>query len=190
MKQPRTKRRKGKIMKRKLLEDMGLTKEQVDQIMEENGKDITREQNIADKYKKDLEDVQEKLKSFDGVNPEELNGKITSLTADLENTKKSYESQIESMRFNTNLESRINAMKPKSAKAVMAFLDVDALMKSKNQDADIDKALETVKKEQNYLFDSDASARRVVSGTDTTGTDNSDRKAAANEAFRSLMRNE
>ena len=31
-------------MKRKFLEDMGLTKEQVDSIMDENGKDIDDEQ--------------------------------------------------------------------------------------------------------------------------------------------------
>jgi archaellum component FlaC len=176
-------------MRRKFLEDMGLTKEQIDQIMEENGKDITREQGVANTYKTQLEDVEGKLKAFDGVDVKDLQGKVTALTNDLNTTKSTYESQIADMQFSSALEGKISALKPRNIKAVMAMLDVDNLKKSKNQDTDITVALEAVKKNNGYLFEESKTAPRVVTGNQTT-TDNADKKAAANEAFRSLLKSE
>ncbi len=171
-------------MQRKILEDMGLTKEQVDQIMAENGKDITREQGVANTYKTQLDDVQGKLKAFDGVDVKDLQGKVTTLTNDLNTTKSTYESQIADMQFTSALEGKVSVLKPRNAKAVMALLDVETLKKSKNQDADITAALDALKKDNGYLFEDAKASPRVVTGTQTT-TDNTDKKAAANEAFRS-----
>ena len=70
-------------MKRKFLEDMGLSKEQVDSIMDENGRDIEAMKSERDNYKSQLTTAQETLKSFEGVNVQELQGKITKLTADM-----------------------------------------------------------------------------------------------------------
>jgi hypothetical protein len=176
-------------MQRKFLEDMGLTKEQVDQIMGENGKDITREKGVADTYKTQLDGIQEKLKAFEGVDVKDLQGKVTTLTTELNNTKSTYESQIADMQFNTALESRVSALKPKNIKAVMALLDVENLKKSKNQDTDISSALESLKKDNDYLFEESKPTPRVVTGTQTT-TDNTDKNAAANAAFRALLRPE
>jgi hypothetical protein len=185
----RKKRNGGNNMQRKLLEDMGLSKEQIDQIMAENGKDITREQGVANTYKTQLDDVQGKLKAFDGVDVKDLQGKITTLTNDLNTTKSTYESQITDMQFNSALEGKISALKPKNIKAVMALLDVDNLKKSKNQDTDITAAIEVLKKDNGYLFEEAKANPRVVTSTQTT-TDNTDKKAAANEAFRSLFKSE
>ena len=176
-------------MQRKFLEDMGLTKEQIDQIMAENGKDINREQGVANTYKTQLDGVQEKLKDFEGVDVKDLQGKVTALTDELNNTKSTYENQITDMRFTAALEGKISALKPRNAKAVMALLDVENLKKSKNQDADIAAALEAVKKDNGYLFDEGKASPRVVTSTQTT-TDNTDKKAAANDAFRSLFKSE
>ena len=59
-------------MKRKFLEDMGLSKEQVDSIMDENGRDIEAMKSERDNYKSQLTTAQETLKSFEGVNVQEL----------------------------------------------------------------------------------------------------------------------
>ncbi len=176
-------------MQRKFLKDMGLTDEQIDQIMSENGKDITREQGVTNTYKTQLDDVQGKLKAFDGVDVKDLQGKVTALTGELNTTKSTYESQIADMRFTAALEGKVSALKPRNTKAVMALLDVDNLKKSKNQDTDIAAALEIIKKDNGYLFEESRSTPKVVTGTQTT-TDNTDKKAAANEAFRSLFKSE
>ncbi|QHQ61385.1 hypothetical protein Ana3638_11880 [Anaerocolumna sedimenticola] len=176
-------------MQRKFLKDMGLTDEQIEQIMKENGNDITREQGVANTYKTQLTELEEKLKAFDGVDVSKLKGEIATLTSDLTNTKATYESQIADMQFTSALESKVSALKPRNTKAVMALLDVENLKKSKNQDTDIIAALEALKKDNGYLFEESKSNPRVVTSTQTT-TDNTDKKAAANEAFRSLFKSE
>lgn len=185
------KRRKdGFIMKRKFLEDLGIEKDIVDKIMAENGIDITREQTVTNGYKKQLDDALTKLKNFEGVDVTELQDKIAALNNELASTKTSYESEIETMKFTTALESKISAMGPKNTKTVMALLDTESLKSSKNQDADITAALEKIKSENDYLFEASVSTPRVVAATSTTTVENSDKKAAANEAFRALLKNE
>ncbi|MFV0344216.1 MAG: phage scaffolding protein [Anaerocolumna sp.] len=176
-------------MQRKILEDMGLTKEQIDQIMIENGKDITREKGVADTYKTQLGEVEEKLKDFDGVDVKDLKGQISTLTTNLTNAKANYDTQIADMQFTAALEGKVSALKPRNSKAVMALLDVDNLKKSKNQDTDITAALEALKKDNGYLFEESKSNPRVVTSNQTT-TDNTDKKNAANDAFRSLFKSE
>ena len=177
-------------MQRKMLEDMGLTKEQIDQIMGENGKDIEAQKSVTTQYKNQLDEVQTKLDGFKDVNVADLQGKIATLTNDLATTKQTYEAQIDSMKFQTALESKLSGAKAKNVKAVMALLDVEALKKSKNQDTDITEAIEALKKENGYLFGEETTTPRVVTGTHTDVVATADKKAAANEAFRSLLRSQ
>ena len=72
----------------------------------------------------------------------------------------------------------------------MPFLDVEALKSSKNQDKDIRAAFDGIVKEQGYLFESNKKVPYVVSSTPGPmqgGTNPDDKKARANEAFRSLF---
>ena len=57
------------------------------------------------------------------------------------------------MQFESSLKEAIAAAKGKSAKAIAALLDVPSLKQSKNQAEDIKKALEGLKKDNDYLFD-------------------------------------
>ena len=70
-------------MQRKFLEGLGLEKEVVDKIMVANGTDIENLKADRDEYKRQLGEAQKTLKSFEGVDIEELQGKITKLTEDL-----------------------------------------------------------------------------------------------------------
>lgn len=174
-------------MKRKFLEDMGLTKEQVDSIMDENGKDIEAMKAERDNYKSQLDTAQTMLKSFEGVNVQELQGKVTKLTADLAAKDTEYQKQIADRDFNDLLKETAATFNPRDLKAVMPFLDIDKLKASKNQAADIKSALETVKKDNSYLFQ-DTKIPRVVSTTPGSGgAGTEDTKTRANEALRSIL---
>ena len=174
-------------MKRKFLEDMGLTKEQVDSIMTENGKDIEAVKTERDNYKTQLETAQTTLKSFEGVNVQELQGKVTQLTNDLAAKDAAYQKQIADRDFNDLLKNTAAEFKPRDLKAVMPFLDVEKLKGSKNQEADIKSALEAVKKDNAYLFQ-DVKIPRVVSSTSGPGGEGTeDTKTRANEALRSIL---
>ena len=174
-------------MKRKFLEDMGLTKEHVDGIMDENDKDIEAVKAERDTYKTQLETAQATLKSFEGVNISELQGKVTQLTADLAAKDAEHQKQLADRDFNDLLKSTAESFKPRDIKAVMPFLDVEKLKASKNQEADIKAAMEAVKKDNAYLFQDTRIPRMVSSTPGPAGTATDDAKARANEALRSIF---
>ncbi len=146
-------------MKTESLKALGLTDEQIAAVMKENGLDIAAEQKKAtkleverDNYKAKLETAQETLKGFDGVDVNELKGKIDALTADLAKKDSEYKTKIADMEFNAVLDAAVSGSKAKNAKAVRALLDVDSIKASKNQSDDIKAAIEKVKSENDFLF--------------------------------------
>lgn len=174
-------------MKRKFLEDMGLTKEQVDGIMAENGNDIEAIKQERDTYKGQLDVAQSTLKTFEGVNLTELQGKVQTLTADLERERLNFQKQITDRDFDDLLKTTATNYKPRDMKAVMPFIDVEKLKGSKNQEADIKAAFEGVKKEKAYLFQ-DTQIPRVVAPTPGPGGENiEDTRTRANDALRSIL---
>ncbi|MDE5946333.1 MAG: phage scaffolding protein [Oscillospiraceae bacterium] len=144
-------------MQRKFLEDLGLEKDVVDKIITENTDDInnTKKKLEAerDNYKSQLETAQTALKDFEGIDVKELNSKIATLTADLAKKDSEYQSKIADMEFNSTLDTAISNSKAKNSKAVRALLDLETLKSSKNQSEDIKTALEKVKSENDYLFE-------------------------------------
>lgn len=173
-------------MERSFLEAFGLEKEQIDQIMNENGKDINRERQKADTLKTQLDEAKNTLKTFEGVNVTELQGKVAQLTADLTAKENEYQGKITEMEFDRVLETALTGAKVRNAKAVRALLDVDALKASKNQSEDIKSAIEAVKKENDYLF-ADTNIPRVVSSTPGSNPAADSAKTQANDALRSLF---
>lgn len=140
-------------MKREELVALGISDDTViDKIMEINGKDIEHHKSTAETYKSQLKDARDTLKTFEGVDVNELQGKISKLTDDLAAKDSEFQAKIADMEFNALLDGQISAAKAKNVKAVKALLDVDALKKSQNRDADIQSALESVKTDNGYLF--------------------------------------
>lgn len=163
-------------MKTEDLQAKGLSQEQIDYVMAEYSKDINGIKQERDTYKTQLSTAQATLKSFEGVNISELQGKIQTLTTELAERD-----------FNDLLKSTAEGFKPRDIKAVMPFLDVDKLKASKNQESDIKAALEIVKKEKGYLFQ-DTSIPRVVAPTPGPGGEKTDNtRTQANNALRSIL---
>ena len=129
--------------------DNPLPKEVIDAIMAENGRDIQKvKANFAD-Y-------------------EELKNQLSALQQDrsFEETAKAWEEkynqavedhkqQIAGMAFDRALGEGIVKARGRNAKAITALLDVDALKSSENQEDAIEAALETLKKDNRYLFEGD-----------------------------------
>lgn len=174
-------------MKTEDLQAKGLNQEQVDYVMAEYGKDINGVKQERDTYKAQLANAQTALKGFEGVNVTELQGKITALTTDLAAKDAEHQKQLADRDFNDLLKVTAESYKPRDIKAVMPFLDAEKLKSSKNQEADIKAAMETVKKDNAYLFQ-DTQIPRVVSATPGPGgNDTDDTKTRANDALRSLL---
>lgn len=192
MKQPR-KKRSGKdvYMKRKFLEDLGLESSVIDKIMEENGADIEKAKGDAKALKEQLDEAQKALKSFEGIDVSELQGKITELTNEIATNQADFDKKIADRDFNDLVKAIAGDYKVRDVKAVIPFLDVETLKASKNQDKDIKAAFDVVKKEQSYLFEPDKKVPYVSSSTpgplNQNNVDPNDKTALANEAFRGLF---
>ena len=152
-------------MQRKFLEELGLEKDVIDKIMTENGNDIEKIKADRDNYKSQLETAQEALKGFEGVDVKELNSKIAQLNSDLAAKDSEYQQKIADMEFNSVLDNAITASGARNAKALKALLDVDALKSSKNQAEDIKSAIDAVKTDNGYLFNSDEPFQNPVHPT-------------------------
>ena len=120
--------RKGTFMKREELVALGISDDTViDKIMEINGNDIEHYKSTAETYKSQLKEARDTLKTFEGVDVNELQGKISKLTADLAAKDSEFQAKIADMEFDALLDGQISAAKAKNVKAVKALLDVDAL---------------------------------------------------------------
>ncbi len=172
-------------MKRDFLAGLGLEKDAIDQIMAENGKDIEAMKSQRDALKAEMDGVSDKLKQFDGIDITELKGKIDALSGELEQTKQAHAAEIEQRDFDRSFDVVLAGSGARNTKAVRALLDIDALRKSQNRDADIKAALEAIKESEPYLFGEGAPTKIV-----STGAEHKDEtaKGSASDIMNDLLR--
>ena len=144
----------------------GITEEQLNWIMAENGNDVNREKTAAEQYKTQLENTQAQLKTaqdglaaFDGKKkPEEYEADIAKLKGDMQ-------AQADGFAFDNALNTAILGAKGRSVKAVRALLDLDALKGSADRSTDIAKALDDAAKANPWAFGEDGAAGVAVVST-------------------------
>lgn len=174
-------------MKKEELTAMGVNDETADNIIAAYAKEIDPLNAASANYQKQLKEAQDALKAMEGIDVKELQGKIAKLTADLADKEKENAQIKADYAFDALVKEAIQKANGRSEKAIRAFLDVDTLKASKNQEADIAAALEAVKKENGFLFVTQKPATRIVGGTSGINNDAQSAKAKANEALRSIM---
>lgn len=108
-----------------------------------------------DTHKTSLDEVNAKLKEFEGVDVNDLKGQITKLQSDLKAKDDEYAAKEADRTFMDSVKDAIKVAGGRNAKAVMALLNLDELKQSKNQSDDIKKALDTMKESDAYLFGKD-----------------------------------
>ncbi len=174
-------------LKKEDLTAQGLTQEQVNFVMAEYDKEVDSLKTERDQLKEQLSTAKDTLKSFEGVDVADLQNQIKKLTTDLENKDTELQQKLADRDFNDALKDAISASGARNVKAVMALLDSETLKSSKNQKEDIRKALETVKKDNDFLFVPEKPVPKMVSSTPGINQAVDDKKTQANEALRSLF---
>lgn len=142
-----------------ILKDAGveLTEEQLSKIkpaVAENYKtiaDYNKQKEKVSDLEQALADTRESLSKFDDVDVDgfkaqidELKKAISDKDADLKKKDEEYALQMADRDFNDLIEKTITAKSGRNAKAIKALLDMPALKGSKNQQADIEKALDAL----------------------------------------------
>jgi len=123
--------RKGKYMKREFLQEIcgdALTKEMVDAIMAENGRDIHEAKESAKAWQERYEKAQEE-----------------------------FDRKLDDVRFDAQLGQAITAARGRNATAIRALLDVQALKAGKDPKL-VEEALDQLKKTDSYLFQQEEAA--------------------------------
>ena len=133
----------------------GITDEQLDWIMGENGKEINAEKNKAAGLQDQVKDLsaqlntaKEGLKAFEGVDVAELKGQITKLQADMQ-------AQADGYAFDAALDGAIRDRKGRDVQAIRGMLDVAKLRASKDRTNDIKAALDGLYKDKAWAFEGD-----------------------------------
>lgn len=135
--------------------DQPLSKEVIDAILAENGRDIEAAKKPYldyDHIKQQLDEAQKAIKGFQEQDIEGVRKSAKDWEEKYNQAVKDHEAKLADMAFDRKLEEAITGAKGKNAKAIKALLDVDTLKASKNQDADIKAAMDALQKDSGYLF--------------------------------------
>lgn len=143
-------------MERKALEELGLTKEQIDSVLDMHHEEMTPAKNNLKKAQDDLKlandkvtETEGKLKELEGLDKEGYEQKIKELQNDLKKKEEIHTAELADRDFNDLLKESISEAKGRNAKAIAALLDTDALKQSKNQKEDISAAIKKLTEAEN-----------------------------------------
>ena len=145
-------------MKREDLEALGLSKEQIDSVLDMHHKEYDPVKKDLETAQKDLESEKEKtstqattikdlkkdLEEFKDADVSGMKQKIADLEKDIQTKDETHQKEIADRDFNDILKDSIAAVKGKNVKAITALLDVDTLKASKNQKEDVAVALKAL----------------------------------------------
>lgn len=150
--------------------DQPLTKEIIDAIMAENGRDIEAAKKPFADYdtiKQQLTEAQTTLQEIqqNGQTIEAAQQNARNWEQKYNDAVAAHQKELADREFQQKMESAITGAKGRNAKAIMALLDMDTLKESKNQEADIKAALEGLKKDSSYLFEEENNPPHYAPGT-------------------------
>ena len=145
-------------MKREDLEALGMTKEQIDKVLDMHHKeydpvkkdldtaqtDLAAEKEKTSTQETTINDLKKDLEEFKDADVSGMKKKIEDLENDITTKDKAHQQEIADRDFDDLLKGSIPSANGKYAKAIKALLDVDALKASKNQKEDIVAAIKTL----------------------------------------------
>lgn len=149
-------------MKREFLKELGLTDEQIDKIISENGKDVEKAKGDLSTKETELETLQGQLKAaneqieeFKEMDVEGIKSAADEYKTKFEESEKNRKEELEKLQFEHKLEGALSGAKAKNIKAVKALLDMEGLKLNKDEIVGLNEQLENIKKENDYLFQSE-----------------------------------
>lgn len=160
-------------MKREFLQnfkvgDQALPKEIIDAILDENSRDIGDTKKAFADYdtiKDQLTKAQETIKGFESQDIEGVRKAAKDWEDKYNQAIADHKKAMDDRDFSDRLNEAISKAKGRNAKAIQALLDVEKLKGSKDQATDINTALEALKKESGYLFESEQNPPPYAGGT-------------------------
>lgn len=164
----------GKLqMKREFLKEFGLTDEQIDKIMAENGGDIQREQEKLNEKVKELEIVSGQLteanKTIKSYKDMDID-KIKQSSAEWEEKYNKAMGDLKTERESNLLDKLLLSVNTHDADVVKGLLKKEELVFKDDNVLGLDKQIETLKKDKPYLFKEEEGAKKTPTFTSSAKT--------------------
>lgn len=149
-------------MKREFLEGLGLEKEVIDKIMEENGKDINAEKAKATAkddeiktLKEQVETANKEIKSYKDMNIEEIQKSVETWKT----TAKEHEKAYQKLKNDTALKDAVRGYDTVDEDVLMKLIDRESLKFSEDGISGLKEQIEGLKEAKPYLFKSDEGSK-------------------------------
>ncbi|MDU3348916.1 phage scaffolding protein [Clostridium sp.] len=149
-------------MKRKFLEDLGLTKEQIDSVMDENGKDIEAEKEKATTTTAELEDVKKQLKEANSTitdlkksnaDNEALQAKVKEYEDTIKTQKADYEAKVRNLTLDSAIEKALSNAGAKHIDLLSTKIDREKLkIETDGKVTGLDEQISAYKESYKDLF--------------------------------------
>lgn len=148
-------------MKTETLKSLGLTDEQIKSVMEENGKDIAREQNAKVTIEKELtdtktllDDANKQIDSFKGMDIESIKKSAEEYKTKYEEADKKSKQDLAELKKTHAIDlALLNTHHAKNIKSVKANLNLENIKLDGDKLIGFDDQVELLKKSDSYLFD-------------------------------------
>ena len=148
-------------MERKFLEDLGLTKEQIDSVMTENGKDINKAKGDIESVKAELHTAKETIKERDtqlenlkgsvGDN-KELKLQIENLQTENKTTKENYEAEIKELKLSNAIKLAILDTAQDVDLVTSLFDKYKLILSDDGKVTGLEEQLKGIKESKSFLF--------------------------------------
>ncbi|EJO5347305.1 phage scaffolding protein [Clostridium botulinum] len=177
-------------MKRKFLEDLGLTKEQIDSVMAENGRDIEAEKEKSNTTTAELEDIKIQLKEANSTitelkknngDNEALQTKVKEYEDTIKTQKADYEAKVRNLTLDSAIEKALSGAKAKHSDLLSTKIDKEKLLISEDgKVTGLDEQLKGLKDTYKDLF------QEKISGATPA---NPESGSKVNNTYEALMNN-
>ena len=164
-------------MKREFLKAMGLTDEQIDEVMGEHGKttnslktDIETLRQEATSLKEQLDNANSKIEEFKSMDIDKIKSEAEDYRVKFEQSERDAKEKLEKMQFDHILENALILAKAKDPKLVKVLLEGDALKLKGDEIIGLKEQLDKIKLEKDYLFNSDDTEKEPVIVKSTKST--------------------
>ena len=171
-------------MNKDFLIAQGVPEANVEAIMAEHGKSVQAEQAKANTEKVRADGLETQLQTANT----KLEGYDPAWKETMKKEKASAQEEIEKLKFGYAIEAALKENKAKNNKAVMALLDMKGLKQNGDSIVGLSEQLESIKKENDYLFESEEKPPKfVMPSSKEPNPLGGEKKEQANAALRSAF---
>ncbi len=173
-------------MKREELRDLGLNDEQVDGVLAKHHQDIKRSEDKLEELQQlsvENDELKGQLKERDAdmkklqkatADNEELTAQVTELKDKYKKSEETFNEKLNATKIENAIVAKLGETKARDTTVVKKLIDMDAVSLAEDGSVTgLDDQIDSLQKEQAYLFEGETQQKGYTPAGGDTGSDNS-----------------